>query len=109
MATATQTSRTYHRKTRRKAHCLLVLAVALLVVVILAGAAFVSYVLWPTWPSAPVSPNAPAVPITVAGVLFNVPPAAIRVAMQRQPGPHHRVDLAFLWPSLTPPPSQPSV
>ena len=48
----------------------------------------------------PISPIAPAVPITVAGVLFNVPPAAIRVAVQRQPGPHDRVDLAFLWPSL---------
>jgi hypothetical protein len=96
------------RKGRRKARSLLALPFLLLVGVILAGAAFVSYVLWPTWPSAPISPDAPAVPITVAGVLFNVPPAAIRVAMQRQPGPHDRVDLAFLWPSLTPPPSQPA-
>jgi hypothetical protein len=36
-------------------------------------------------------------------VLFEVPPAAIRAAVQRHPGPHERVDLAFLWPSLKPP------
>jgi hypothetical protein len=109
MAIATQTSRTdHHRKRRRKAHSLLALPFAMLIGVILAGAVFVSYVLWPTWPSAPISPDAPAVPITVAGVLFNVPPAAIRVAVQRQPGPHDRIDLAFLWPSLTPPTTQPS-
>ena len=34
---------------------------------------------------------------------FNVPPAAIRVSVQRRPGAHERVDLAFLWPSLEPP------
>ena len=59
--------------------------------------------LWPTWPSAPVALDAPALPITVAGVLFEVPPAAIRAAVQRHPGPHERIDLAFLWPSLKPP------
>ena len=47
--------------------------------------------------------DAPAIPITVANVLFDVPPAAIRAAVQRHPGPHERVDLAFIWPSLTPP------
>ena len=64
---------------------------------------FVSYELWPNWPSAPVSLDGPAIPVTVAGVLFNVPPAAIRAAVQRHPGAHERIDLAFLWPSLTPP------
>jgi hypothetical protein len=39
----------------------------------------------------------------VANVLFDVPPAAIRAAVQRHPGPHERVDLAFQWPSLKPP------
>ena len=34
---------------------------------------------------------------------FNVPPAAIRVPVQRRPGAHERVDLAFVWPSLEPP------
>ena len=47
--------------------------------------------------------DAPAIPVTVAGVLFDVPPAAIREAVQRHPGQHERIDLAFEWPSLTPP------
>ncbi len=51
--------------------------------------------LWPRWPGPPIGPNAPALPITVAGVAFNVPPAAIRVPVQRRPGAHERVDLAF--------------
>ena len=40
---------------------------------------------------------------SVGGVTFNVPPAAIRVPVQRQPGAQARIDLTFLWPSLTPP------
>ena len=59
--------------------------------------------LWPRWPGPPVAPNAPSLPITVAGTAFNVPPASVRVPMQRQPGAHIRIDLAFLWPSLEPP------
>ena len=62
-----------------------------------------SYVLWPIWPKAAVRLDAPAVPVTVADVLFNVPPAAIRAAVQRHPGAHERIDLVFLWPSLAPP------
>jgi hypothetical protein len=42
-------------------------------------------------------------PITVAGVTFNIPPAAMRVPVQRRPGVQERVDLAYLWPSLMPP------
>ncbi len=73
-------------------------------VVLLAGAAgFVSYLLWPTWPKASVALDAPAIPVTVAGVLFNIPPAAIRAAVQRHPGAHERLDIALLWPSLAPP------
>jgi hypothetical protein len=67
---------------------------------------FVAYVLWPTWPSAATPPDSPSLPIVVAGVLFNVPPAAIRAPVQRQPGAHERIDLVFLWPSLTPPPTE---
>jgi hypothetical protein len=71
---------------------------------IAAGAtSFVAYVLWPTWPQAAIPLDAPAIPVTVAGVLFNVPPAAIRAAVQRHPGAHERIDLVFLWPSLAPP------
>jgi hypothetical protein len=62
----------------------------------------VAFVLWPTWPGAAVPVEAPAIPTTVAGVLYDVPPAAIRNAVQRQPGPHDRLDLAFMWPSLSP-------
>ena len=65
--------------------------------------ALVSYLLWPTWPKTQVSLDAPAMPVIVAGVLFNVPPAAVRPKVQRQPGAHERMDMVFLWPSLTPP------
>ena len=69
----------------------------------LVAAAYVAYVLWPRWPDAPVTLDAPFVPITVAGVTFNIEPAAIRMPVQRRPGTQARVDLAYLWPSLTPP------
>jgi hypothetical protein len=69
---------------------------------VLAAVAFVALVLWPRWPGA-AAPNAPALPITVAGELFNVPPAAIRQPLQQRAGPQERLDLAFLWPSLSPP------
>jgi hypothetical protein len=64
---------------------------------------YVAYVLWPRW-SAP-RLDTPPLPITVAGVAFNLPPAAIRVAAQRRPGAQDRVDLVFFWPSLQPPDS----
>ena len=91
------------RNIRRAARGRLMLPFACLALLVLAAGIVVSYMLWPTWPSGPIPLNAPAMPITVANVLFDVPPAAIRAAVQRHPGPHERVDLAFLWPSLTPP------
>jgi hypothetical protein len=81
----------------------LLAALALLVILVAGAATYVSYVLWPIWPKAAVRLDAPAVPVTVADVLFNVPPAAIRAAVQRHPGAHERIDLVFLWPSLAPP------
>ena len=39
----------------------------------------------------------------IAGVAFNIEPAAIRMNVQRRPGTHERVDLSYLWPSLVPP------
>ncbi len=69
----------------------------------LIAAAYVAYVLWPRWPQAPVTLDAPSLPIIVAGVYFNIEPAAIRMPVQRRPGTQARVDLAYLWPSLTPP------
>src|ERR1700751_3000190 len=70
---------------------------------ITAVATFVSYLLWTTWPKSQVSLDAPAIPVIVAGVLINVPPAAVRAKVQRQPGAHERMDLVLLWPSLPPP------
>jgi|ERR1700688_795704 len=64
---------------------------------------YVAYVLWPSWPDKPVTLDAPSLPIVVAGVAFNIEPAAIRMPVQRRPGTQERIDLAYLWPSLTPP------
>ncbi len=87
----------------RRARRVLTLPFALVVLLVAAAAAVVSYLLWPTWPSTPTALDAPAIPITVAGVLFDVPPAAIRAKVQRHPGQQERIDLVFEWPSLTPP------
>jgi hypothetical protein len=89
---------------RRASRTMLMLPFAAISLVVVAGGIFVWSVLWPTWPSGPVRLDAPAIPITVANVLFDVPPAAVRAAVQRHAGPHERIDLAFVWPSLTPPP-----
>jgi hypothetical protein len=64
---------------------------------------FVGYAMWPSWPNADLAVDAPALPITVAGTLFNVPPQAVRAAVQRRAGAQERVDLVYLWPSLVPP------
>jgi hypothetical protein len=65
------------------------------------GFGFIALVLWPR-ALAPTSAGAPSYPITVAGVPFNVPSAAIRVPLQRRAGTQERIDLAFEWPSLRP-------
>jgi hypothetical protein len=88
---------------RKRQSGLLAMPLTVIGVIVAAATGFIIHVLWPRWPDPPIGPNAPALPITVAGVPFTVPPAAIRVAIQRQPGAHERVDLAFLWPSLQPP------
>src|ERR1043165_998312 len=93
-------------KTARKragASAGLLFALATLIVLIVGAAALVALMLWPKWPGAAVATDAPALPITVGGVLFNVPPAAIRVPIQHHPGAQERLDLSFLWPSLAPP------
>ena len=91
------------RRRRRAGRSPLLLTLAALAAPAFAALAFIGYVLWPRWPGPPAGPDAPALPITVAGVAFNLPPAAIRVPVQRRPGAQERVDLAFLWPSLAPP------
>ena len=94
---------TLSNRLRGRARGFTVLPLSFLIVPLIAAGCFVAYALWPNWPSAPVAPDAPALPITVGGALFEIPPAAIRTAVQRHPGPHERVDLAFEWPALTPP------
>jgi hypothetical protein len=91
------------RRPRRGGHNPLLLPLVVFAAVTLVAFAYIGYVLWPRWPGAPVGIDAPALPITVADVAFNLPPAAIRVPVQRRPGAQERVDLAFLWPSLEPP------
>jgi hypothetical protein len=81
----------------------LALPVALLVALAFGACGFIGYALWPTWPTAEVALDVPSLPIIVAGTPFNIPPNAIRIAVQRQAGAHERLDLAFLWPSLEPP------
>src|SRR5436305_8277596 len=88
---------------KRSASAGLLFALLTLVALIVFAGALVTLVLWARWPGGGIAPDAPTLPITVGGVLFNVPPAAIRVPLQRHPGAQERVDLAFLWPSLDPP------
>jgi hypothetical protein len=80
----------------------LLLPVLVLIALALVAIAYIVYVLWPRWPAAAAALDAPELPVTIGGVAFNVPPTAIRVAVQRRPGAHDRLDLAFLWPSLQP-------
>jgi hypothetical protein len=88
------------RRQRKKSGQLLLPLITFATVAVLAFV-YIGYVLWPRWPTPRL--DAPALPIMVAGVAFNLPPAAIRVPVQRRPGAQERVDLAFLWPSLEPP------
>jgi hypothetical protein len=68
-----------------------------------AGAiALVAYLLWPTWGTESTS-SPERLPVSIAGTLFNVPTAAIRMNIQRHSGPQERIDLAFAFPSLEPP------
>ena len=102
------TSYVHHRHAPRRQHGrLLALPLLAVGVIIAAATGFIVHVLWPAWQGPPLGPNAPALPVTVAGVAFNVPPAAIRMSIQRQPGAHERLDLSFLWPSLQPPDGAP--
>jgi hypothetical protein len=103
MATLTQ-HRHIHRK--RKGHNPLAVPLLVLAGAVVVAALYIAYVLWPRWPDAPVALNAPSLPVVISGVNFNIEPAAIRRAIQRHPGTQQRVDLAYLWPSLTPPDPQ---
>jgi len=70
---------------RRAARHLLAVPAGVFAGVIILAACYITYVLWPRWPSGPVALDAPSIPVTVAGVTFNIPPAAIRQSVQRKP------------------------
>jgi hypothetical protein len=91
------------RRRRPVGHSPLLAPLLVFAAVTLLAASYVAYVLWPRWPEAPIAQNAPSLPIVVAGVTFNIKPAAIRQRVQRRPGVQPRVDLVYLWPSLQPP------
>jgi len=71
-------------------------------ILLVAATGYVGFVLWPRHLSE-MPADAPTVPITIAGVVFNVPPSAIRQQVQRRSGAQERIDLVFLWPTLQPP------
>jgi hypothetical protein len=64
--------------------------------------ALVAYLLWPTWGTDAASDPA-RLPVSIGATLFNVPPMAIRMKIQRHTGPQERVDLNFEFPSLNVP------
>lgn len=89
---------------RRAGGAGLAVAITLVGAVSLAALGYVGFLLWPRWPAAETAAvSAPSLPITVGGVIFNVPPAAIQNPSQRSAGAQPRLDLAFQWPELTPP------
>jgi hypothetical protein len=94
-----------HRPRRRRpaGHNPLAPPLLLFAAAVVIAAAYIAYVLWPRWPQTPVALDAPSLPIVVAGVNFNIEPAAIRRSIERHSGTQERVDLDYLWPSLKPP------
>lgn len=94
------------RHKRHAGHNPLAAPLLLLGGAVVIAALYIAYVLWPRWQGTPVALDAPSLPIVIAGANFNIEPAAIREAIERHPGTQDRVDLAYLWPSLTPPDPQ---
>jgi hypothetical protein len=90
------------RASRRAGAGVPVVPLLVLIALMAAAVAYIVYVLWPRWPEPNAALDAPELPITIAGVAFEVPPAAIRMPVQRRGGAQDRIDLAFLWPSLNP-------
>lgn len=64
--------------------------------------AAIVYLLWPTW-TLGTAGDPDRLPMMIGDTLFNVPTKSVRVKLQKRTGPQERVDLAFVYPSLTPP------
>jgi hypothetical protein len=62
----------------------------------------VAWLLWPTWASKAFDNNE-RLPVSIGETLFNVPPHAFRMRVQRHSGPQERIDLNFVYPSLAAP------
>ena len=91
------------RRWRRRGHHRSHLVAILLAGMIAAGALVsVAYLLWPTWETDK-SSGPVRLPVSVGATLFNVPPLAVRMKVQRHSGPQERVDLSFTYPGLGPP------
>ena len=99
----TRTVQSAHPRSARRVSLGAIVVLVLSAGVVALAGTYVASVLWPRWPGPAAVPDAPTLPISVGGVLFNVPPAAIRMPGQRHAGVQERIDLAFLWPSLDPP------
>ena len=96
LSTAQHTARGWRRRRHRRNHLILVLFAG----AIAAGAiVLVAYLLWPTWESDK-SSDPVRLPVSVGATLFNVPPHAVRMKIQRHSGPQERVDLSFAYPAL---------
>ena len=83
----------------RRGHLVPLLASALIAA---AAVALVAYLLWPTWTPKALD-TSERLPVSIGGTLFNVPPLAFRMKIQRHSGPQERVDLNFAYPSLATP------
>src|SRR5205807_1929384 len=88
-------AQTAHRSLTGRARASLRLPLVVSLALALLAVGYVAFVLWPRWPG-PDALGAPPLPITVAGELFNVPPAAIRLAPQHHAGPPYQGEDHYL-------------
>jgi hypothetical protein len=90
-------ARRWHKP--RRSH---LIAAAVSGVIATGAVALVAYLLWPTW-GADASKDPERLPVSIGATLFNVPDHAFRMKVQKHSGPQERIDLGFLYPSLTAP------
>src|SRR5258708_13797315 len=90
-----------HLRRRQSGKSQLLLPFVVFAAVAFTAFVYIGYVLWPRWPTPRL--DAPALPITVAGVAFNLPPPPLLGPGPRRPGPPQPGVLAFFLPSPQPP------